>query len=357
MSCRLLSLSYRRALAIVVMSGLWVGVAHAGGKERGKSIEFSSPRSDEVTTNLHQLTSKKDSLKELEEDLYKSLRTFSSKSSLDGVAAEPAPTPSGPVIPNKRVKELLERRKNWAFVNPKDLMNGPTAEDILKLPEYGPDGQEKKNQSLMGQYYEQLGAKRGSDPGSSQRKDESTYGSPQKSNQRDGSGTREELNLPAGIRESEQALKKLLESDSGAGVPALSPRRSSFSDIFGLSEPTSSREKDLEHKRLMDEFRRVLDTGGQTAPNASSAKFFGNNPEAVRGAAQPASGLGAWTLSKREGFDAQLGTINPVLTPSGPPDVNAQALGQSSLTPAVPKTDSVKRAPPTANFTSPRRAF
>jgi hypothetical protein len=357
MSYRLLSLTGRHALAIVVISGLWVYPAVGGGKERGKSIEFSAPRSEEVTTNLHQFTSKKDSLKALEEDLYKSLRTFSPKSSLEGVAAEPAPTPSGPVIPNKRVKELLERRKNWAFVNPKDLMNGPSMDEIFKLPEYGPDGQEKQSQSLVGQYYQQLGAKRGNEPGSGQRKDEGGYGFSPKGNARDNAGAHEELNLPPGIRDSEQALKKVLESDSSTGPATPTTTRSSFSDIFGLSNPSTSRDKDLEHKKQMDEFRRILDPVGQAAANANPAKSPGGITEAARATAQPGSGLGAWTLGKREGFDTQLGTINPVLTPSGPPDVNAQALGQSSLTPVVPKTEPVKTSPSAPTFAAPRRAF
>ena len=82
------------AVAAVAVSGLLVCSAQTGGKQRGRPIEFSVPRSDEVTTNLHQLTSKKDGLRQLEEDLYKPLQTFAPKSSLDGVVAPPRP-PAG----------------------------------------------------------------------------------------------------------------------------------------------------------------------------------------------------------------------------------------------------------------------
>ena len=88
MSFRLSSLQVcLGAAAAVALSGLLVCSAQAGGKERGRPIEFSAPKSDEVTTNLNQLTSKKDGLKQLEEDLYRPLQSFSPKSSLDGVVA------------------------------------------------------------------------------------------------------------------------------------------------------------------------------------------------------------------------------------------------------------------------------
>ncbi len=356
MSYQLLSLSGCRALAILAMSGLWVCPVQGGGKERGRAIEFSAPKSDEVTTNLHQLTSKKDSLKQLEEDLYKSVQTFAPKSSLEGVEAPPARAPAGPVIPNKRVKELLERRKNWAFVNPKDLMSGPTAEEILKVPEYGADGQEKKSVSLVEQYYEQLGAKRAGGMGPSQPKDkdDGRFGAPNKSKQRDDPAARDDANLPTGLMESEQALKKFFESNPGDGGLAPTPARNPFSDIFGLGDPAPSREKALEHKKLMEEFHHILDFSQQPASSANSP---GGSSDATRWSANPVSGLeGSWGSSRRDGFGTQLGAINPILTPSGPPDVNAQALGQSSLTPAVPK-DLPKVAPPTPTFTAPRRAF
>ena len=355
MSCRLLSLSGCRALAILAMVGVWVCPAQGGGKERGRAIEFSAPKSDEVTTNLQQLTSKKDSLKQLEEDLYKSVQTFAPKSSLDSVAAPPARTPTGPAIPSKRVKELLERRKNWAFVNLKDLMNGPTVEELLKVPEYGADGQEKKRVSLMEQYYEQLGARRARGMGSGQHKDEGGFGAPDKSNPRDASASRDDPNLPIGLRESEQTLKTFLESDLGvSGLPPSSARKP-FSDIFGLGDTTSSQEKTLEHKKHVDEFQRILDSSRQPVSSADSP---GGSSDATRWSANPGSGLdGSWGSSRHDRFGTSLGAINPILTPSGPPDVNAQALGQSSLTPAVPKTDLPKAAPSAPTFTAPRRSF
>ncbi len=54
-----------RAFVMLAMAAVVIPGA-ALAQERGRSIEFSAPKSDELSTNLHQLTSKKDSLKQLE---------------------------------------------------------------------------------------------------------------------------------------------------------------------------------------------------------------------------------------------------------------------------------------------------
>src|ERR1035441_1606605 len=85
---------------------------------------------------------------------------FTPKSSLEGVVAPPPRPPAESVIQSKRVRELLERRKNWVFMTPEDLLAGPTVDDILKTPQYDANGEEKKELSPMLAYYRRLAAKR-----------------------------------------------------------------------------------------------------------------------------------------------------------------------------------------------------
>jgi len=358
---RLSSLRGHRAWALVALGGLLACAALGAEKERGRPIEFSSSKSDEVTTNLNQLSSKKDSLKELEEDLYKPMQSFMPKS-LDGVAAPPPHSPAKPVIPNKRVKELLERRKNWIFANPKDLTSGPTAEEIFNIPEYGPDGQEKKTLSLLEQYYGQLVTKRSGEPGTGKHKDENSSGDPNSPLPREDSVSRDDANLPPSLRESEQALKKLYEANSGKAGPApTTVARQPFSDIFGLGDNSSSPEKNLEHKKLMEAFQHIYDVKNQqpgAQPGADPAKPPGGGWDTPRGSVTPVAGLESlWGSSRHDGLNPQLGAINPLLTPSGPPDVNAQVMGQPSLTPVVPKTEVPKAGSSDSTFTAPKRAF
>src|SRR5438309_368181 len=132
MSLRLSSFQVSPSIAIAA-AGLLVYGAHGADTRRGRSIEFSEPRSAEVITNLNQLTAKKDGLKQLEEDLYRPLQTFTPKSSLDGFFDPPERPRSAAVVPSKRARELLERKRNWIFLDPDDDSAGPTAESIFNL--------------------------------------------------------------------------------------------------------------------------------------------------------------------------------------------------------------------------------
>src|ERR1039457_5517340 len=113
-------------MAAAVWCALAVCGAQAADRRGARSIEFSPPIADEVTTNLHQLN-KKESLKQMDEDLYQSFRSsFNQKSSLEGVTAPPPQRPAPSLIESKRAKDLLERRRNWVFMRPGDLVAEPT---------------------------------------------------------------------------------------------------------------------------------------------------------------------------------------------------------------------------------------
>jgi len=342
------------ALAALVLSNPWVCTVHAGGKDRGRSIEFSEPKSDEISTNLHQLTSKKDSLKQLEEDLYKSVRTFSGGSSLDGVPAPPVRPPSGPVIPSKRVREWAERHKNAIFLTPEDLVPTPTAEEILKMPEYGPDGLEMTKKKPMELYYERLDAKRAAALKASRAQDDESFNMPNSSSRREVSPQSDDFGLLLGLKEREQDLKKLFETEAAAAGPAFSPtpsRRSSFSDVFGLGENVLSPEKAVEHKKLMDDFRSIYEFSRPASSSADVPNALPSSSEPSRREANPFAAPGT-----SAGGNSQLGAINPIFTPSGPQDVNDQLLGQSSVTPLLPKTAPAK-PPPSPIVIAPRRPF
>ena len=111
MSFRLSSRRICLGAASVAVAALLVCSAQGADRHRGRSIEFSEPRSDEVTNNLHQLTSKKDGLQAVGRGPLQAAAVLRPKSSLEGVVAPPPPPQRAPVIQSKRVKELLERRK------------------------------------------------------------------------------------------------------------------------------------------------------------------------------------------------------------------------------------------------------
>src|SRR2546422_4390863 len=51
---RLWSIGLSLPLATIVLSFSMMSSARAEGKQRGRSIEFSEPKNDQVSTNLHQ---------------------------------------------------------------------------------------------------------------------------------------------------------------------------------------------------------------------------------------------------------------------------------------------------------------
>jgi len=356
MSFRLSSLRICSGLVAVAVISLLPCSAQTGGRQRGRPIEFSEPRSDEVMTNLHQLTIKKDGLKEMEEGLYRPLPSSTSQSSLDGVAA---PLPSGPaptVIQSQRVKELLERRKNWVFMRPEDLLAEPTLGETLQAPEYGKDGREKQPVKALERYYERLATKRPAANRPDQVKDDELFGSVKKSSSSDEAAARDDSELPSGLKESAQALKKLFGLDTGGDLSARGGARSGFSDPFGLGDNTLSKEQVLEHNKLMDEHHSIVDPSWHPPAVANSV----NPPFGLPAAAQPMRSPAAGLLSSpspapHTGLDAQMDVLNPMLGPAGLPDVNARALGQTRPALALPNVEATKVVAPT--FTAPRRAF
>jgi hypothetical protein len=356
MSFRLSSLRICFGVMAVAGSSLPLCSAHAGGEPRGRSIEFSEARSDEGTTNLHQLTGKKDGLKQLEEDLYRPLQMLAPQSSLEGVIAAPSRPAAGPLIQNKRVKELLERRKNWVFMSPEDMMAGPTVDDILKSPHYDAKGQEKKELRPLEQYYQRLTTKRpgGINPGQSTGDD--LFGPPKNANPRDQLAAHDDSSLPSGLRESAMALKHIVEPETSGDPFARSAAHSSFSDVFGLGDRTLSKEQLLARDKLLDEQRSLVDPGWQRPAAASPLNPLPAFTDAARPSGTPAAGLGGLPgVAAHRGLEAQMDITHPLLGPAGLPDVNAQALGLPRSAPGSPTVAPPRMVAPT--FTAPKRSF
>lgn len=342
-------------MAVAVMSLLPCS-AQTGGKQRGRPIEFSEPRSDGVTTNLHQLSIKKDGLKEMEQDIYLPSPSFTPQSSLDGVAAPAPPRPVQSVIQSKRAKELLERRKNWVFMQPEDLLSEPTLEQILQSPEYGKDGREKNSVPALERYYERLATKRPAANHADQLQAEDLFGPAKKPTSNAETAGRDDSDLPSALKQSAQTLKTLFGLDAGGDLSARGETLSSFSDPFGLGGNTLTKEKLLEHDKLMDAYRSVLDPSWHRPAAANPFNQPFGLPETGQPTKSPAAGLASSpNPAPHTGLDAQMDVLNPMLGPTGLPDVNARALGQPRPALAPPSVEAPKVVAPT--FAAPRRTL
>ena len=344
--------------AVALVAGVWMGCsAEAAGRERGRSIGFSQPRSDEVTTNLNQLTSRKDSLRQLEEDLNAPLQSFTPRSSLEGVVAPPPRAPVPSAVQSKRVKELLERRKNWVFMTPEDLLSGPTVDQILKTPEYDADGQPKKELPAMEQYYQRLMPKRPAKniPGQVQTDDQ--FGPPSQADL-PAAAAEDDSDLPGGVRESADALRSMFQSDGGNSSFARGATPGGLSQSSWQTGQASSREQMVEHKKLMDEYHSLIDPSWRPPVVASSGLSSLGGGGVAQVPRTSAEGLpAAPSPSPLRGLEAQMGIRHPLLGPPGLPDVNSRAVGQSRPAPALPQVREVRAVPTAPAHAAPKRGF
>jgi hypothetical protein len=336
---------------VLVMAAVVACSAQSPGKQRVRPIEFSPARSDEVTTNLHQLTSRKDGLKQLEEDLYAPLQHFTPHSSLDGVMAPPPPrSPAQSAVQSKRVKDLLERRNNWVFMTPEDLLAGPTVDEVLKKPEYGPDGRDKQDRSAAERFYERIKPKRSTKP-SKETSNEDIFNFTKKSARRD--TTSPELNeqdLPDGVRDSVKALFEGDEQPSPFSEKAKIP-----TDMFGTPVKPQTLEQIAEHKKYMDQYHMLVDSSWRPPTGPS---LLSTLPDPAAATPKPMTASpGLPSSSPYKAQDDQLNVLAPLLGPPVLPDVNARALGQTRPASTVPTVEPRRVIPPPANFSAPKRSF
>jgi hypothetical protein len=294
-------------------------------------------------------------LKQLEQDLFKPFQGFSPKTSLDGVIA-PAPRAPVPVpAQSKRMKELMERRKDWAFMSPEDLVGGPSVEEIFNVPQ----DKDKPKLSPMERYYEQLYHR--DDPTSSKKKDKGEDSvSDARSTPPGFPGPAADANSKDSrhTRDSERTQKKSLESDSrGAAAPR--EGSSMFADIFGLGKNLPSREEIEAQKHRMDQFKNAIGIPTTTGPASDPLNVMGSLTDPARQPVLPARTMedSPSGLLRQNGFDSQLGTITAIPTPAGIPDLNTRVFGPSSLAPALPKIDPPRAFPTAPSFTAPKRVF
>src|SRR6266478_76356 len=245
MSGRFSSFCSIPSLAVLTGGLLLACHGRAADTPHGRPIEFSDPKSAEITTNLNQLNIRRGGLRDLEVDLTKSFQQgFSSRSSLDGIAEQPIRFYSpAPIIQSKKAKELLERKKNWVFMNPEDLTSGPTPEEIFNLPEYGPDGKEKKQRSAVELYYERQERENRATPAKRDRDrdSEDLFTARKHAGSRDDADSKDLTALSGELSESERAVRRALADSKPSDNPsAPDSNQGTFSDIFKLGNNTSA---------------------------------------------------------------------------------------------------------------------
>ena len=319
MSFRLLKLCCGAGLAVV--GGVAVCCAQTEPKAtHGRALELSEPTAKEAITNLNQLTGRS-GLQQLEDELSKSLHPFSARSSLEGVVPpQYIPPPAVPATRSRKLKDELERRQNWMFLSPDDMLPGMDDAELLKVPEPGSDQQKKK--TPFEQFYERLEREQKA-MHLKNSSDENSLSVRARS--RDDANSQEDAKLPGGVRDNAQNLRKLLNDDSTGANFDGGNRRGTLSDLFGLGDDRRPTKQDLEkHKAYMDEYRKVL--AGSVAAQPS---IFDPVKAATTATPTTTPNLNGLIMpTPHLGSDMGLGALGTVFMPSVLPDPNATVLNQ-----------------------------
>jgi hypothetical protein len=318
---------------------------------RGRSIEFSEPRSAETITNLNQLTTKKDSLKQLEADLYKPFQSIAPKTSLDGFY-DPPPQRQVRRL-SKQAKEKLEKQRDWIFVDPDDASAGPTAESIFNLPQYDENGQEKKKLSVFEQYYQNEERKR-TEKAKAKSKAEELLNSDKDSDLRDDSSSNGDRKSSNGSGDREQGLYKLFGNDQKSAGPTIT--HGTLTDIFGFGEKTQSAENIAKHNAAAREQMNSLFSSGWQPPSDSF-----KSPSSFSDTTKPAFNTpGAWDSlpgSSRKDNSSSLAGSAPSFNSSYSHSSVSDFGTKSAVTPVVTPAPATKITPQAPTFTAPRRSF
>lgn len=345
---------WRAGCLAFLLSGLAAGLPSsalaqgtAGAAREGVARETPAPAATDLSPAP--AAPKFDVLQRLEEQLNQAFKRFSKKNDSAGPGNEIPLRRQSPVVTsqsNGKAQDTLDRKKNWGFMNLEEMMGLPPREEAMDGMNPGRD--KKSKGSLIERYYENLG-KKSSGLDSSLKSTDRSFGNSDQ--------TKEDDSLPPRLRETQNNLRKLLNSDGSGRFFESTPERGSMSDIFGLGNGGMSvANQEIAHRAYMDQYRDVL---GISAPGTDAGKLL--DPLSSAGAKTPLSagsplGVTGPTAGSGGGL-GQLGAINPVLTPRGPEDVNTRPLNQWNPMYTPPRIESKPTPVQRPTWEAPRRKF
>jgi len=113
--------------------------------QSGRQIQYSEPRAERGSTNLNRLSHGLSRLDRLESELNRPFEFVTSGNSMQGsFLTAPLPTPP-PAVNNPRVKELIDRKRDFPFMKPEELYHIQSPADLYKAPELTADGRDRSS--------------------------------------------------------------------------------------------------------------------------------------------------------------------------------------------------------------------
>jgi hypothetical protein len=320
-----------------VNSLLFVGIALVGATDAawaqaGRQIQFSEPRSERVNTNLNRLGQGLSGLDRLESDLNKPFQFMTPGDSMKGrFLNAPLPVPP-PAVNSSRVKELIDRKRDYPFMSSEELFQVPDPTERFKAPELTSDGRDRKSLRPMERaLLDEANATALTIPSPTDKLNRMS-GNPFSSSGQTMPGT-----LNGNMGNFDRELKNLLgmENSSGLDNAASRPVGGDFFSYGENSLPTGSRRTPSQIQRI-EEFKKLYDFNN-TLPSSTTPSDVSKyaNPYVDRSfydlSAKPAAAAANSGLTGRS-----IAESAPVYTP--PPVAPVQVYTPPpSAFPSVPK--------------------
>ena len=317
MSFRPFSLDICRASVAGLVFLACIGVSRAGDMSP-QSIEIVPLHGTAINTNLDQLQPSE--TRDFEVLSPRAPRPF--QAPVPPGRGIPMPPPQANA-PSERERDLLDRRKNWVFMTPEDMM-APDAETDLSNSPGEKDGVDKKPTTAMQRYYQHLF-------------DSDRQTATKQVGKADPGSWATNSATVDNSRSSDSPFNT--SPDPGIFQPA---RADSFSGLFGSDADTTQQPSpeavrlQEEQKAHMDSFKQLWDIDQPTAAAASATTPAPIVSAPLFGASQSAA----------PAFDA---FSSPAPALSGRPNNDATAA------PTMTSTRNIR--PPHSDFTPPQRAF
>jgi hypothetical protein len=349
------------AVAVLAVAVLLAQAVRADEKETGTQPETSGPKNSVPPTNSQSFKPTQSGLKQLEQDLFKPFETISPKGSLDGAFVPPMPETrsQNPAAQKKKARENLERRRDWVFETPDEILATPSTDDLLNGRDEKKNSDDKSNLSPLERFYDRLYNKKNDKKSLTRKTDkrDDLNDSKKRSTLSDESDDDDDSDLPVTVRDTQREMRKLLTPRERKDDTSADQNRRLFSDVFGMGKATPSREElEMQRERIdrykgllglptaaniendpLKQFRDIVGTSSKSPGFASTMGSSSALPGQNVFGTQPASALGASSLN---------------LLPEG-----AQLHVTPSLAPALPKIEAPKSLPPPVSFSVPRRQF
>lgn len=349
----------------LLLAALAAADAQQPTRRQTPRIEFTEPVAAVANSNAPAISSfngispKRPAFGLLDQPVRKPFDFFDAEDSLNGVPAHPSRSVRSLPQNSKRSRELLDRKKNWVFNTPEEVYGLPTSEELLNLPEYGPNGEEKEPKSSLERYVERMEKNR-SDPATNRSKSDSLpdWLKPDGEESRISYGNGEKASVHS-IFEIAKGRSTSTSANSDFTSPfgvISNPAEKSYQDFFNLRSSDSSSKPvltDAAQVRRMQDFKQLLETRSPVSPSLSAG--FDLDASGSRGSSPLKSPFAAGMFG-RDSLSPQPAP-QPSVLPSFAPTTTLP--GASAPLLSAPPAAALSRSftPPASTFELPKRKF